>query len=122
MYLKYFKIGIHEICAFCLIIFATVLRIILIGQGWPQTDSDEGTVGLMALHIAYRGEHPVFFYGQGYMGPFEAYVGAGLFFIFGPSLFALRLGLALVFAGFLGSMYVLTNLLYTKRWALISLM
>ena len=68
MYLKYFKIGIHEICAFCLIIFATVLRIILIGQGWPQTDSDEGTMGLMALHIAYRGEHPIFFYGQGYMG------------------------------------------------------
>src|SRR6266480_1863463 len=54
MRLKRFKIGIHEICAFCLIIFATVLRVILISQGWPETDSDEGTMGLMALHIAYR--------------------------------------------------------------------
>ncbi len=71
MRLKRFKIGIHEICAFCLIIFATVLRVILISQGWPETDSDEGTMGLMALHIAYRGEHPIFFYGQGYMGSFR---------------------------------------------------
>src|SRR2546421_495500 len=60
MRLKHFKIGIHEICAFCLIIFATVLRIILISQGWPETNSDEGTMGLMALHIAYRHEHPIF--------------------------------------------------------------
>src|SRR5438128_1725682 len=120
--LRNLRIGPYGMGALAVIVLATVLRIVLIAQDFPYTISDEGTVGLMALHIAYRGEHPVFFYGQGYMGPFEAYVGAGLFFIFGPSLFALRLGLALVFAGFLGSMYVLTNLLYTKRWALISLM
>src|SRR5947209_19680399 len=110
MYLKYFKIGIHEICAFCLIIFATVLRIILIGQGWPQTNSDEGTIGLMALHIAYRGEHPAFFYGQGYMGPLEAYLAAMLFQLFGPSLFTLRMGLIIILALFFVSMYLLTSL------------
>ena len=121
MYLKYFKIGIHEICAFCLIIFATVLRIILIGQGWPQTDSDEGTMGLMALHIAYRGEHPIFFYGQGYMGSFEAYFAALLVHLFGPSLFTLRLGLVIIFALFLLSIYLLTSLIYTKNLALVTL-
>src|SRR6266567_591707 len=121
MYLKYFKIGIHEICAFCLIIFATVLRIILIGQGWPQTDSDEGTMGLMALHIAYRGEHPIFFYGQGYMGSFEAYFAALLFRLFGTSLFTLRLGLVIIFALFLLSIYLLTSLIYTKNLALVTL-
>ena len=41
----------------------------------------------LALHIAYRGEHPLFFYGQEYMGPLEAYIGALLFHIFGVSLF-----------------------------------
>src|SRR5947209_16129199 len=121
MYLKYFKIGIHEICAFCLIIFATVLRIILIGQGWPQTDSDEGTMGLMALHIAYRGEHPIFFYGQGYMGSFEAYFAALLFRLFGSSLFTLRHGLVIIFALFLLSIYLLTSLIYTKNLALVTL-
>lgn len=119
--LKGLNLGIYGAGALVVIVLATVLRTLLIAQNFPYTNSDEGTVGLMALHIAYRGEHPVFFYGQGYMGPFEAYVGAGLFFIFGPSLFALRLGLVLVFACFLGCMYVLTSLLYTKRWALISL-
>ena len=121
MRLKHFKIGIHEICAFCLIIFATVLRIILISQGWPETNSDEGTMGLMALHIAYREEHPIFFYGQGYMGSFEAYFAAVLFHLFGASLFTLRLGLVIIFALFLVSIYLLTSLLYTKNLALITL-
>lgn len=121
MRLKHFKIGIHELYAFCLITFATVLRIILISQGWPETDSDEGTMGLMALHIVYRKEHPIFFYGQGYMGSFEAYFGAVLFHLFGPSLFSLRLGLVIIFALFLLSIYFLTGLLYTKKVALVTL-
>jgi hypothetical protein len=121
MRLKHFKIGIHEICAFCLIIFAIVLRIILISQGWPETNSDEGTMGLMAIHIAYRHEHPIFFYGQGYMGSFEAYCAAVLFHLFGASLFTLRLGLVIIFALFLVSIYLLTSLLYTKNLALVTL-
>src|SRR5437762_14208322 len=121
MRLKHFKIGIHEICAFCLIIFATVLRIVLISQGWPETNSDEGTMGLMALHIAYREEHPIFFYGQGYMGSFEAYFAAVLFHLFGPSLFVLRLGLIIIIALFLVSIYLLTALLFTRNLALVTL-
>ncbi len=121
MRLKHFKIGIHEICAFCLIIFATVLRIILISQGWPETNSDEGTMGLMALHIAYRHEHPIFFYGQGYMGSFEAYCAAVLFHLFGASLITLRLALVIIFALFLASIYLLTSQLYTKNLALVTL-
>src|SRR5437868_7370075 len=79
MFLKHLNINRHGLCAFFIILFAIVLRIILIVQGWPATDSDEGTLGLMARHIAYRGEYPIFFYGQGYMGSFEAYLGAILF-------------------------------------------
>ncbi|MFL5627260.1 MAG: hypothetical protein ACJ788_16905, partial [Ktedonobacteraceae bacterium] len=91
MHFKHFKLSIYEIGALCIITFAIVLRIILISQQWPETDSDEGTIGIMALHIAYRREHPIFFYGQGYMGTLQAYMAAFLFQLFGPSLFAVRL-------------------------------
>ena len=80
--LKYFRINIFEICAFTMIVLAMELRILLIAQGWPMTNSDESTMGLMALHIAYRGEVPIFFYGQGYMGALEAYLPAFLFSLF----------------------------------------
>ena len=121
MLLKYLTIYKHGISAFFIILFAIILRIILIGQGWPSTNSDEGTLGLMALHIAYHGEHPIFFYGQGYMGPFEAYIAAVLFHMLGPSLFVLRLGLILIYCLFLVSIYLLTSLLYTKKLALLTL-
>src|SRR5438270_1721764 len=121
MFLKHLNINRHGLCAFFIILFAIVLRIILIVQGWPATDSDEGTLGLMARHIAYRGEYPIFFYGQGYMGSFEAYLAAILFHLFGPSLFVLRLGLIIIIALFLVSIYQLTALLFTRNLALVTL-
>src|SRR5260370_9245609 len=101
-----------------MILIATLLGFLLISQGWPQTDSDESTMGLMALHIAYRGEHPVFFYGQSYMGSLEAYIAAPLFHLFGPSTFSLRLGLVFIFALFLITMFLLASLPYTTKLAL----
>src|SRR5215510_16194471 len=106
--MKYLKIGIYELWAGTIIAFATLLRVVLASLGWPITNSDEGTMGLAALHIAYHGEHPVMFYGQTYMGTLEAYIGAVLFHIFGPSLFVLRLSVILLIALFLVSMYLLT--------------
>src|SRR5205807_7527416 len=90
------SIGIYEFIAIIIIALAVCLRISLIAQGWPQTDSDEATMGLMAWHIAYHGELPVFFYGQGYIGTLEGFVGAALFHVLGPSLFSLRLGVILL--------------------------
>ncbi|MBA2287368.1 MAG: hypothetical protein H0W02_18000 [Ktedonobacteraceae bacterium] len=119
--LKYLKMGPHGIGALGIILGASLLRLVLIAQGWPALDSDEGTMGLMALHIAYHGEHPSFFYGQNYMGTFEAFLGATMFHLAGPSLFTLRIGLVLLFALFLLSMYLLVRLLYTKNFALASL-
>ncbi len=80
---KHLKIGIHEIAAVAIITFATLLRVLVTALGWPRTNSDEDTIGIMGLHIAYHGDHPIFFYGQNYMGATEAYIGAGLFHIFG---------------------------------------
>ena len=104
-----------------LILLAVALRILLVSLGWPPTNSDEATMGLMARHIAYNGEHPVFFYGQNYMGAIEAYLGAMFFHLFGPSLLALRLSVISLTALFLFSIYLLTRTLYTGRFALFML-
>lgn len=113
--------GGAAIAIIAIIAIAALLRVLLIGMGYLETNSDESTMGLMALHIAYRGEHPTFFYGQNYMGSLEAYLGSVFFHLFGISIFSLRLGLVLLFTLFLISMYLLTSLLYSRGLALVSL-
>jgi hypothetical protein len=112
------KISTYELYVLPIIGIAIGLRILLVSLGWPPTNSDEGTMGLMARHIAYNGEHPIYFYGYNYMGALEAYLGAGSFRLFGSSVFTLRLGVILLDTLFLVSMYLLTRLLYTKGFAL----
>ncbi len=119
--IKQLKISTYGIYAFIIIVGAASLRLFLIAQGWPHSNSDEETMGIMAMHIAYNGEHPIFFYGQNYMGTLQAYFAAALFHLFGASVFILRLGPLLLFALFLTCMYLLTSLLYTKKLALITL-
>lgn len=98
---------------------AALLRVVLIAFNWPYTDSDEGNMGVLALHVAWRGDHPVFFYGGNYLGPLEGYVAAPLFRLFGSSLFLLRLPLVLFFVIFLVSMFYLVRFLYgDRRYAL----
>ncbi len=111
----------YDVWAGIIIVAGTLLRYSLIAQGWPAAYNDEGTLGLMALHVAYQGAHPLLYYGQNYLGSLEAYIGAGFFQLLGPSTFALRLGLLPLFALFLTCMYLLASLLYTKSLALISL-
>lgn len=110
----------YGVAASAVIVAATVARLLIVALGWPQNDSDEGTMGLMALHILRRGEHPIFFYGQNYMGALEAYLGAAAFKLFGVSVVSLRLGVLLLFALFLASTYLLAALLYNRRVALVS--
>src|SRR5579859_4235141 len=101
---------------------AIALRIILLALGWPPLDSDEGTIGLMGMHIAFRGEWPIFFYAQGYMGAFEAYLAAIMFLLFGVSTFTLSLGLVLMYGVFLIAIYLLTSALYSRGLALFVLL
>src|SRR3984893_11594427 len=115
------KIGEYGIAAIVLIVLAVLLRLVLIALGWPRHNSDESIMGLMALHITNRGELPIFFYGQFYMGATEAYLGAGLFRLFGASVVTLRLAPLLLFALFLACMYLLTSMLYSKPLALVTL-
>jgi len=54
-------------------------------------DADEAIVGLMAKHLLEGGEPPIFYYGQHYMGSFEALIAAVFFKWFGSSVTALKL-------------------------------
>ena len=112
----------YTIAVIIIIALSCALRLFFIAHDWPATDSDEGTVGLMALHIAHFKDFPLYLYGQkGTLGSLEAYVGALLFPIFGPTTLALRIGMLLLFVPFLVCMYLLTSLLYTKKLALLTL-
>lgn len=117
-FLKRFRLGPYELSMFIIVLAATLARFVLIYFNWPITNSDEGNMGLLAMHVAYHGDLPIFFYGLPYLGPLEGYIAAPFFRLFGVSLFTLRLGLLLLFALFLISMYYLTRLLYTERFAL----
>ncbi len=56
-----------------IIALSTGLRLFFLIHHWPETNSDEGTVGLMALHIAHGTDFPVYMYGQGgTLGSLEA--------------------------------------------------
>lgn len=107
--------------ALALIALGAFIRLGLILLSWPATDSDEATMGLMALHINAGHDWPLFFYGQSYMGTLQAYLGAVLFNLFGASVVSLRLGLLLLFVLFLVVMYRLLKALYPGSFALVGL-
>src|SRR5450432_746964 len=123
--LRFPRFNAYWIGAFVIIALAIAIRVWLIWKGWPLLDSDEGTMGLMAIHIAFRGETPTFFYDQNYMGAAEAYLGAFVFYFFhtflGISSFTLRLGMVFLYTLFLSFMYLLTSFLFSKKWALVTL-
>ena len=81
----------------CLCI-ALLVRVYLILHTHGAIAADEAETGIQAEHIL-RGEWPVYYYGQAYMGSLEAYIIALLFTLTGPSVFALRLATTLVSLG-----------------------
>src|SRR6266550_2064047 len=71
------------------LLFALGIRIWLAYHTHGIIDGDEAMVGIQAEHILH-GEHPVYFYGQAYMGSLEAYLMAILFALVGSSVWMLR--------------------------------
>ncbi|HVC35590.1 MAG TPA: glycosyltransferase family 39 protein [Chloroflexota bacterium] len=88
---------------------AGLIRLLFILDSHLPFESDEAIVGLMARHILYQGERPVFYYGQGYLGPLEPASAALSFWLFGPSVTALRLAPAI---------YSVVFVYFTARFAL----
>lgn len=117
----YFRKSAASGTALGMILLAILLRLLLIWFHYPVTMSDESVMDLMARHIAYQEARPLFFYGQAYMGPLEAYMGALLIHLAGSSIFTVRLGLLLFYALFLYSLYALVRMLYTQTQALFTL-
>lgn len=84
-------------------------RLYLVLNTVPVSNSDEATFGLAALHIAQGREHPVFLYGQRYMGMLQSYLAAPLLAVTGPSWPALRLPVLALYALFLWLIHRLTR-------------
>ena len=71
------------------LLLAVAVRAWLAAHTHGVIAGDEAMVGLQAEHIL-RGEHPIYYYGQPYMGSFEAYFIAAISLLTGPSTWAMR--------------------------------
>jgi hypothetical protein len=108
--------------AVALLVSAGVYRLALMANGFPVFESDQAIIGLMARHIWLKGERPLFFYGQHYMGPVEAYLAAPMFALFGSSVFTLRLAVLPLALLFLVAIYALGRIMYGPAVAVLALM
>jgi hypothetical protein len=73
----------------CLLL-AVIVRIWLIVHTNGVIAGDEAEVGLQAEHILH-GEHPIYYYGQPYMGSLQMYLIAGIILLTGPFVWAIRI-------------------------------
>ena len=101
---------------------AVLVRIAFLVTSHLPLESDEAIVGLMARHILYAGDRPVFYYGQEYMGPLEAVTAALSFAVFGPSLIALRVAPMLWSVVLVGSSAAYARLAFGRAafWATLA--
>lgn len=73
------------------LVAALAIRLDLLIANNFVIDADEAIVGLMAKHILEGRGIPTFYYGQHYMGSFEALLVSGVFALFGISSVGLKL-------------------------------
>jgi 4-amino-4-deoxy-L-arabinose transferase-like glycosyltransferase len=73
-------------------------KIALLAAGVFPFNADEAVVALMARHIL-RGEVPLLFYGQAYMGSLDAMLAAAGFAVFGENVAVLRIIQTLLYLG-----------------------
>jgi 4-amino-4-deoxy-L-arabinose transferase-like glycosyltransferase len=71
------------------LVAGALLKALLVFVNVIPFNSDEAVVALMARHIL-RGERPVFFYGQAYIGSLDAWLVAGGFWFFGQQVWVIR--------------------------------
>ncbi|HEY7022034.1 MAG TPA: hypothetical protein VH349_13020 [Ktedonobacterales bacterium] len=101
---------------------AALGRIVLAAHGWPDFDSDESIVGLMTDDILRHGAHPVFFYGQNYMGALQAYLAVPFFLLLGSTPFALLATATTETIVFFLILYLFTREIFSRKVALITLL
>ena len=72
------------------VLLGSALRLYFLSATQWLIEGDEAAVGLQALHIM-RGERPIFYPGQAYLGNIESYMVAAVFSAVGVSRYALKL-------------------------------
>lgn len=107
--------------AIALLALALLHRVVLVLLGWPALNSDDAVLGLMARHIVFNGDRPLFIWGAHYLGPLEAYAAALFFWLFGSSTAMLHLSTQIFILGFLATMYLLGRAAYGPTVALLTL-
>ena len=94
---------------------SVVYKLFLLAFNAVPFNGDEAIVALMARHIL-RGERPVFFYGQAYLGSTDAWLVAASFSIFGENVLAIRIVHILLFAGVVFTTYLLARRYLQDEW------
>ena len=104
-----------------LFLLAAVLRLILASRGWPYSNSDEATTGLMVYDIIWHNAHPFFTYGEHHVGSLDAYLQVPAFLLFGPTNFALHFTTTMQILLFLLVFYFFMRAVFSPLVAGISL-
>src|ERR1044071_2060699 len=103
---------VFEIGLAAAMVVGLVLRLAIIFSPLGEIDGDEAVVGLMARHIAFLGERPVFYWGQPYLGSLEAFSAAPLFSVFNSSTVLLKLVPTAYSLGFLALSAILARRMF----------
>lgn len=88
------KRALPRMILIALLVGGAAIRIDYARHAVPFGD-DYATAALESKHILEGREYPLHLYGPPYIGALGAYVGAGMFALFGPSLFSLCLAMLL---------------------------
>lgn len=102
-----------------ILFLGALLRLWMLSHDVPTLNSDEATIGLMALHLLH-GQWTTFYWGQEYMGSLEAMLASPFLLLFGTTAVALRLATMLVGLAFIATGYLLAARLYNRRVAMLS--
>jgi len=98
------------------ILVAGAIKVLISPVEITPFNADEAIVALMARHIN-RGNIPVFFYGQAYMGSLDAMLVAIGFRIFGEEVWVIRLVQSLLYIGTVFTTMILANRLLKSQRA-----
>ena len=109
---------LFEIGLAAALLVGLALRLAVMASPLGEIDGDEAVVGLMARHIAFLGERPVFYWGQPYLGSLEAFTAAPLFRVFDSSTWLLKLVPTVYSLGFLALSAILARRLFGTAVAL----
>jgi hypothetical protein len=103
------------------LLVAAALRLTLASRGWPYTNSDEATIGLMVDDIIRHGALPLFTYGEHHVGSLDAYLQVPAFLVFGSTNFALHITTTIQMLLFMLVFYCFTRTIYTPLVAGVTL-